>query len=388
MTGELPRRAEVVIAGGGFAGAATAWALARLGVTDVLLLEGADQFGSEASGRNAAMARQLSSDPATAALLRQSVATFLDPDGDLAAEARRCGSMLLVEGAAGDAWVAAAAATGGASRVISRDAALARVPVLDGARFDRAIATATDAVVEVSGLLWRYLRMARSRGARLVAGCPVTGIHVAAGRLTGVMTPRGDVACTVFVNATGAWANGVAGMAGLAPLPMAPYRRHLVTTPPLTWVDAGWPFVWHLTDDYYFRPEVGGLLLCACDQDPVAPGPARRDPAILETLADRLSWRCPRLAGVPVQTWWAGLRTISADGRFVIGPDPRLAGFFWVAGLGGHGMTGSAQVGAIAAAWIAGCDAGPVAPALHPGRLLGGIPAVRQEACTAGRSRD
>jgi len=48
------------------------------------------------------------------------------------------------------------------------------------------------------------------------------------------------------------------------------------------------------------------------------------------------------------------LRTLTADGRFVIGWDPDIAGFFWVAGLGGHGMTTSAAIGKLAAELLIG----------------------------------
>ena len=49
MKEDNPDRADVVIVGGGFAGAATACFLARRGVTDLLVLESADQFGAAAS---------------------------------------------------------------------------------------------------------------------------------------------------------------------------------------------------------------------------------------------------------------------------------------------------------------------------------------------------
>ena len=39
----------------------------------------------------------------------------------------------------------------------------------------------------------------------------------------------------------------------------------------------------------------------------------------------------------------------SSDSRFVMGWDAKVQGFFWVAGLGGHGVTTSAAVGALAA---------------------------------------
>ncbi len=366
----LPASADVVVVGGGFAGASTAFHLARLGFRDVLLLESDDQPGAHASGLNAAMVRQLVPDGATGAVLRASAAAIA---GEWAADVHWCGngSLLLVgaeaEGGLLDAAREAAGA-GLACQVVDRARAVARVPLLADVDFRAGIATASDGVVDISALLWKYLAGAKAGGARVFPSCPVEAVETAGGRVRAVVTPRGRVACRVLVDAAGAWANRVAALAGVAPLAMTPFRRHLVVTPPLDWVDAGWPFVWHVDAGFYFRPEVGGLLLSSCDQRAAEPGPTPRDPAVLEDLARKLAEHAPALAGLPVKRYWAGLRTITTDGRFAIGPDPRLAGFFWVAGLGGHGMTGSWAVGEIAAALLAG-RSHPLAPPLDPARF-------------------
>ena len=62
------------------------------------------------------------------------------------------------------------------------------------------------------------------------------------------------------------------------------------------------------------------------------------------------------ISNVPIMRSWAGLRTLTPDGRFVIGWDPKVDGFFWVAGLGGHGVTTSSAVGALAAKLILNSD--------------------------------
>ena len=54
-----------------------------------------------------------------------------------------------------------------------------------------------------------------------------------------------------------------------------------------------------------------------------------------------------------------GLRILTPDDRFVIGSDPRVAGFTWVAGLGGHGMTTACAVGELGAAAALGRDLDP-----------------------------
>ncbi len=64
---------------------------------------------------------------------------------------------------------------------------------------------------------------------------------------------------------------------------------------------------------------------------------------------------------------WCGLRTFAPDRRFVLGPDPVRPGLFWVAGLGGHGMTSGLAVGQLAADLILGKK---TSGALNPGRLM------------------
>lgn len=354
----VPDSTDLVVVGGGFAGAATACFLARRGVRDVVLIEAEDQFGVHASGLNAAMVRQVTSDGMTTEVLRASVVGITRDDGfwSEAVAVRPLGSLLLVGPGESPLLRAAeeAARTDLDCRIVGRAEAVARVDVLRDTDFDRAVFTASDGVVDIHSLLWRYLREARTGGVRLISGVRVEAVEVEAGRVRAVRTTRGRVGCRVLVNAAGAWANRLAALAGLEPLQMRAYRRHLVTTPPLPFVRSDWPFVWDTVHEYYFRPEVGGLLLSPGDQDPAEPGPVLRDPRALEILAEKLARHCPRLAKIPVSRWWAGLRTITRDGRFAVGWDSRLGGFFWVAGLGGHGMTGSCAVGQFAADLVAG----------------------------------
>jgi glycine/D-amino acid oxidase-like deaminating enzyme len=114
-------------------------------------------------------------------------------------------------------------------------------------------------------------------------------------------------------------------------------------------VDKSWPFVWDVSHDIYFRPEGDGLLLCACDQDQLPACDPAVDAAAEELLAEKINRFMPGLAAASIHRRWAGLRTLTPDGRFVIGWDPRVEGLFWVAGLGGHGVTTSSAVGALAA---------------------------------------
>jgi glycine/D-amino acid oxidase-like deaminating enzyme len=163
-----------------------------------------------------------------------------------------------------------------------------------------------------------------------------------------IVTEKDQVQARVVVNASGAWANTLAELAGAARLPLRPCRRHLFVSGPLSWVDKNWPFVWDVSHDIYFRPEGEGLLLCACDQEELPPGDPPVNGDVQELLAEKIQNYIPALSDVSISRGWAGFRTLTPDGRFVIGWDADVDGFFWVAGLGGHGMTTSAAVGRLA----------------------------------------
>jgi glycine/D-amino acid oxidase-like deaminating enzyme len=221
------------------------------------------------------------------------------------------------------------------------------VPLLRDAEFDGAAWCGTDGIIDIHALLSGYLKAANARGARLRYGAGVRAIERHGGTFT-IVTEKDAVQARVIVNASGAWANTLAELAGARPLPLRPCRRHLFVSGPLSWVDKGWPFVWDVTHEIYFRPEGDGLLLCACDQEELPPGdpPVKGD--VQELLAEKIQNHIPALSDVSISRGWAGFRTLTPDGRFVIGWDGEVEGLFWVAGLGGHGMTTSAAVGRLA----------------------------------------
>ena len=350
---------EYVIVGAGFAGAATAYHLSRRGIRDILILEQEESAGFHSSGRNAAMIRQCVPDPALAHLARDGSRFLRDfpPDWPVAVEFKQNGSLLL---GSGDGWAK-----------LRRDAAMGRevgidvvewtpaqtiahVPVLKSAQFDGAIWCATDGIIDIHALLSGYLKAAANNGATVKYGAHVDRIQAVDTQSIVVDTRAGRYTTRNLVNAGGAWANSIAAMMGAEQLPLSPCRRHLFVSAPLPWSDAGWPFVWDVTHDIYFRPEGAGLLLCACDQTELPPGDPPVDLAVQEMLAEKIQRWLPTLNDVTIHRSWAGLRTLSDDGCFVIGHDPKVAGLFWVAGLGGHGVTTSSAVGQMAASLLLG----------------------------------
>lgn len=366
--------ARYVIVGAGFAGAATAYYLARGGAKGVVVLEQEETAGVHSSGRNASMVRQVVSDPELAPLTFQGAAFLrgLPAGWPVPVDFRQNGSLLL---ASGEGWrklrqdADMASRAGIEAECWSPEKAKERVPALEGANFDGAVWCPTDGVVDVHALLTGYIRAAQARGVEIRYRSPVRAVEVRDGRVRGVITDGELVRTETVIDAAGAWANTIAKMAGALDAPLRPCRRHLFLSSPLPWVDPGWPFVWDLTHDLYFRPESGGLLLCACDQEEIPPsGIPPTDESVAELLAEKVRLYLPAIFAVSIAKTWAGFRTLSPDGRFVIGWDPKIEGFFWVAGLGGHGVTTSSSVGALAARLLLGKEA--EARAFSPTRFV------------------
>jgi D-arginine dehydrogenase len=350
---------DCVVIGAGFAGAATAYHLTRRGLTNILLLEKEAIPGFHSSGRNAAMVRQCVPDPELARLTRDGARFLRNLPSDFPDPVpfKQNGSLLLGSGKGWDR-LRQDTETG---RHLGVDAVLwtpqrakNHVPVLEKAEFEGAVWCATDGIIDIHALLSGYLKAAAEKGLRIRYGSSIQSIQSSGGPGWEVVSNGETIKTDVLVNASGAWANGIAKMAGAAELPLHPCRRHLFVSPPLDWIDHNWPFVWDVSHDIYFRPEGEGLLLCACDQQELPPGDPPVDEAVKELLAEKIEKYIPALSRVSIHKGWAGFRTLSADGRFVIGWDSQVKNFFWVAGLGGHGVTTSSSVGEWAADRILG----------------------------------
>ncbi|MEW6440359.1 MAG: FAD-binding oxidoreductase [bacterium] len=348
-------RTEVVIVGAGIAGASMAYHLATAGWTDVLLLEKEDAPGYHATGRSAAVFTQLSEDDVFVRLSLSSGPFFRSPPGGFADVPllRPTGTLLV---ARGRRWMGLRLLAGLARRMgvvcgewSPREAA-ERVPALEPKLLDGGIFLPEDGLLDVHALLWGYLAGARRLGVRLLVGTEVTAVRTEDGRVKGVATNRGEIRCDWLVNAAGAWANRIAALAGAGSMPLTPCRRTIIIGRPDDHLPIGdWPLTSDYSRRFYFRPESGAILASPMDQDPMEPCDARPDELRVAEIADRLARYAPTIAPRQILNKWAGLRTLPADRAPVVGEDPGLRGFFWLAGQAGHGINTSPALGRMAA---------------------------------------
>ena len=353
------KRVRFLVVGGGFAGASAAFHLARMGAKGVLVIEREEAAGRNSSGLNAAMVTQTGGAPPVEEMARRGAAFIRQPPPGWIAPVgfAPTGSLFLASGERlkdREAAAERARAAGLEAEVRGGGWARQRHALLEGNPAEGALWCPSDGVVDIQGLLQGFLGGAQALGAEFWLGCELRSIGAGGGEEFTAETSRGAVRAGCIVNAAGAWSGAVAGMAGAAQPPLRPCRRHLFRTDAVSWVRGDWPIAWDLDEGCYFRPEAGGLLLSPCDEDEHPPALPEVDAAARELLREKLGRRFPRLQWLRYAAGWACLRTFAPDGRFAIGWDPGVPGFFWVGGLGGHGATCSGAVGELAARLLLG----------------------------------
>jgi len=365
-TSGSPDTADIVIVGGGIAGLAAAVGLAEHRAGSILLLEQESEPGRHSTARNASLLLQHTEDPIAARLAMASRPFYAELAAGEAARFRPVGSLLLFSGSnaigTGHARVAAARELGLDVEQLTPGAAARRVPILDASRFQSAAFCASDGVIEIGATVHALTRRAERAGITIRCGVHVDAIMTAGDRVTGVATTVGPMTAGLVVIAAGAAASPLGTTIG-APLPLRVTRRHLAVTEPWNAVDASWPFVWDLDAGFYFRPETGGLMLCPCDVVDAPDGDIGVRPETVAATREMVARLIPSARDLSIANAWAGLRTLTPDDRFVIGPDPRLAGLAWLVGLGGHGMAGGPAAGQMLAQLLTGASKTVVEPA-------------------------
>lgn len=347
------RTADVIVIGGGIAGASAAAEIAADGAR-VLLLEMENQPGYHATGRSAAMYEPSEGAPVVRALTRASHGFLSAPPAGFTDVPLLSPRGVLMLAYSGDERPIEEAVQNGYVEV---DAAFAhsKLPL---ARVDGAAAILWDGRAQDIDV--DALHAGRLRALRRAKGEIVTDAPVRHGRcVDGVWRlEAGGESCEapVVVVAAGAWSDQVAQACDIAPVGLQPKRRSaaIIAGPPGASVN-DWPEILPIDISFYCKPMGGKLMLSPAEEEPVEPHDAWADDLRLAEAAAALE-QMVDLQVQRLERTWGGLRTFARDGLPVVGFDPGVEGFFWLAGQGGYGIQTSPALSRLAAALVARQD--------------------------------
>jgi glycine/D-amino acid oxidase-like deaminating enzyme len=414
---DLPSHVDVVIVGGGIIGVSAALFLARRGVSVALCEKGA--IGGEQSSRNWGWCRTIGRDLRELPLAMESLRLWRGMNALTEAETgfRAAGNAYLCDDAKEvaqyEAWLARAEDAcrdyQHTARILTGDGVAEVAP---GATrpFAGALHAPSDGRAEPQKAAPAIANAARRHGATILTGCAVRGLDLAAGRVAGVVTEKGRIACGTVVLAGGAWSRLFCSTLGVT-LPQLKVLGSVLRTSPVAagpeaalWatgfgirrrLDGGYTIghgganVADIVPDsvrffFQFLPAVkaewkalrlrlGRRFLeewrqgaeLAPDRPTVFERVRILDPApetakSQEALAT-MQAIFPALRGATVAQHWGGLIDVTPDAVPVISPVNSVPGFFIATGFSGHGFGIGPGAGHLVADLVSGAP-----PAVDP----------------------
>lgn len=181
------------------------------------------------------------------------------------------------------------------------------------------------------------------------------------GKLTGVVGQASHYQAGTVVLAAGAWAGRIANLP--RPLSVEPVRGQLLAWP---WPENREPATVYGDRCYLLKrgdEMIGGSTMehAGFDADTTADA--------TQSIISRLVAVDPTLAFAAPTRTWAGLRPGTPDGRPVVGEEPRLPGLWYATGYGRNGILLAGILGELVAQAIAGEETPDVLKLLRPGRF-------------------
>ena len=365
----LPTQARIVIVGGGIAGCSTAYHLAKMGRTDVLLLE-QGKLTSGTTWHAAGLVGQMRPNRNMTVMSQYGIGLYasLEAETGLATGWKQCGSVNVAR--TPERWqvlkkqTAMANSFGVECHLISPREAGERYPIMRTDDLQGGIWLPGDGKANPADLCMSLAKGARNRGVAIHEGVEVTGVTVEHGRVVGVRTAQGDVRCEVLVNCAGQWARQFGKLAGVN-VPLYSAEHFYIVTSKIAGVHPMLPVMRDPDGFIYYKEEVGGLVMGGFE--PVAkpwkvdPIPASFQFELLgedwdqfEPLMKNAIHRTPCLETAEIKMLLNGPESFTPDGNFILGEAPELRNYFVCAGFNSAGIANSGGAGRLIAEWIVG----------------------------------
>jgi 4-methylaminobutanoate oxidase (formaldehyde-forming) len=366
----LPEKARVVIIGGGISGCSVAYHLAKLGWTDIVLLE-RKQLTSGTTWHAAGLIGQLRASQNMTRLAKYSADLYvkLEEETGIATGMRQNGSITV-------------ALTHERKEEIYRQATLARAfdidvneispqevktlyPHLNIEDVVGAVHLPLDGQCDPANITMALAKGARQRGAKIFENFKVTAVHDRDGRVTGVSwaqgTEEGTIETDMVVNCGGMWGRDLAARSGVT-LPLHACEHFYIVTEAIENLSR-LPVLRVLDECAYYKEDAGKMLLGAFEPKAKPWGmngipedfcfdQLPEDFDHFEPILERAVNRLPMLETAGIHTFFNGPESFTPDDRYYLGEAPELKGYWVAAGYNSIGISSSGGAGFALAQWM------------------------------------
>jgi 4-methylaminobutanoate oxidase (formaldehyde-forming) len=364
---DVPGRTEVLIIGGGVAGCAIAYHLAKIGITDVVLCE-RKQLTCGTTWHAAGLVTQLRATRNMTELAKYTGELFADLEQETgqATGFRRNGSLRLAKTEARfeelKRGLSMARNFGLEGEVVTPDEVKERYPIVEVGDLVGGIWMPNDGQVNPTDVTIAMAKGARMAGVKIFEQTRAKRILVEGGHVTGAVTESGEIKASKVVIAGGMWSRDLAAAVGVS-LPLHAAEHFYIVTEPVPDLPANLP-VMFLGDECSYYKEDAGKLLLGCFEPEAKPwghdGIPRdfcfdslpEDFDHFEPILEMAIKRVPRLAGTGIQLFFNGPESFTPDDRYLLGETPEVKNLFCACGFNSVGILSSGGVGKALAAWI------------------------------------
>ena len=369
MSPPLPERARVVVLGGGIIGASTLYHLAKSGCTDAVLLE-RNQFASGTTWHAAGIVGQLRDSKAQTELAQYTTQLFqsLEAETGQATGYKENGSMTVALNAQRleliKRNVSSAKRMGVPCQYLTPPEIAERWPLLNldgvlGGQF-----VPSNGQVNPLDVTTALIKGARQMGARAFEHTPVVDVIVKDGKVQGVRTEKGDIACDCVLLAGGMWTHQFAKKLGVS-VPLHSAEHYYIVTEALPGLDRKTPVLTVADERAYYKEDAGKLLVGFFEAhgnawppkggripsdfsfEELAPNMEHMEPQLLLAFD-----RVPTLQTTGIQLFFCGPESFTPDGRAYMGPSSEVRGLYVAAGFNSNGILSSGGAGKVMAEWL------------------------------------
>ncbi len=421
--------ADVVVIGAGIAGIATAYFLAKRGVSVTVCEKG--RVAGEQSSRNWGWIRQQGRDWAELPIVMESNRIWrglAEETGEAGLTFTECGCLHLTDSEAGvkkyEEWMEVARQHQLRTSILTPAELAERFPAIQG-KFLAGMYTESDGRGEPFQAVPALARAARRAGARIAENCAVRTLDVEGGRITGVVTEAGRIACAQVVLAGGAWSTHFARNAGIT-LPQLAVRSTVARTEkapddvaPCFWspglamrrrADGGYTVTTGDVAEHYLSPasfryvtKFRKLLKASAKDVRLHIGAPKGYPGawsmrrswsagdtspfeemrvlnpepnrdVVAKIKKNLPERVPAMKDVAIAESWAGMIDVTPDAVPFIGESHDQPGLYILTGLSGHGFGIGPGVGRVMADIVTGRTVGHDLSRFRTSRFADGTP--------------